>query len=97
MLIQPGPGDVSPIGHSAQAHMDLALSNFGIQEGGANMPDAMKEVFPGGNIKKNGYIYVSDAPGLGIDINETAAKKYPISNNAGNWTVRRRDGSIVTP
>ena len=92
-----GPGDVSPIGHSAQAHMDLALSNFGIQEGGANMPDAMKEVFPGGNIKKNGYIYVSDAPGLGIDINETAAKKYPISNNAGNWTVRRRDGSIVTP
>ena len=27
-----GPGDVSPVGHSAQAHMDLATWNFGIQE-----------------------------------------------------------------
>ena len=29
-----GPGDVSPVGHSAQAHMDLATWNFGLQEGG---------------------------------------------------------------
>ncbi len=27
-----GPGDVSPVGHAAQAHMDLAIWNFGIQE-----------------------------------------------------------------
>jgi mannonate dehydratase len=27
-----GPGDVSPVGHSAHAHIDLAAWNFGIQE-----------------------------------------------------------------
>jgi len=27
-----GPGDVSPVGHAANAHIDLAVWNFGIQE-----------------------------------------------------------------
>jgi len=27
-----GPGDVSPVGHAANAHLDLAVHNFGIQE-----------------------------------------------------------------
>jgi L-alanine-DL-glutamate epimerase-like enolase superfamily enzyme len=31
-----GPGDVSPVGHSAMAHMDLATWNFALQEGGGN-------------------------------------------------------------
>jgi len=46
---------------------------------------------------KNGYVYVNEVPGLGVDINETEAAKYPINNNAGNWTVRKRDGTIITP
>jgi mannonate dehydratase len=29
-----GPGDVSPVGHIAQLHVDLASYNFGIQEDG---------------------------------------------------------------
>ena len=29
-----GPGDVSPVGHAANLHLDLASYNFGIQEGG---------------------------------------------------------------
>ncbi len=27
-----GPGDVSPVGHMANFHLDLACYNFGIQE-----------------------------------------------------------------
>src|SRR5580698_4143154 len=27
-----GPGDVSPIGHAAMAHLDISITNFGIQE-----------------------------------------------------------------
>ena len=92
-----GPGDVSPVGHSAQAHMDLATWNFGVQEGGGVFSDFLRELFPGCCTKKNGYIYVNEAPGLGIDINEKMAAKYPITNNAGNWTVRKRDGTIVRP
>jgi mannonate dehydratase len=92
-----GPGDVSPIGHTAQAHMDLACWNFGLQEGGGVFSDLLREVFPGCATFKNGYIYVNEAPGLGIDINEKLAAKYPINNGAGNWTVRKRDGTIITP
>jgi len=92
-----GPGDVSPVGHAAQAHMDLACWNFGIQEGPGNFSDRIREVFPGSPTMKNGYVYVNEVPGLGVDINETEAAKYPITNSAGNWTVRKRDGTIITP
>ena len=30
-----GPGDVSPVAHAAQLHLDLATYNFGIHEGGS--------------------------------------------------------------
>ena len=92
-----GPGDVSPVGHSAQAHMDLANWSFGLQEGGGVFSDYLRELFPGCLTKENGYIIVNDNPGLGIDINEALAAKHPIDNNAGNWTVRRKDGSIIRP
>jgi len=92
-----GPGDVSPVGHAAQAHMDLACWNFGIQEGPGNFSDRIREVFPGSPTIKNGYVYVNEVPGLGVDINEKEAAKYPITNSAGNWTVRKRDGTIITP
>jgi mannonate dehydratase len=91
-----GPGDVSPVGHSAQAHMDLASWNFGLQEGG-RISDSLREVFPGGATWKKGYLYVNEAPGLGVDINEKLAAKYPIDNKAPGWTVRKRDGTIITP
>jgi mannonate dehydratase len=92
-----GPEDVSPIGHTAQAHMDLATWNFGLQEGGGRFSDTMREIFPGCATKENGYVFVNEAPGLGIDINENLAAKFPLDNSAGNWTVRKRDGTIISP
>ncbi len=91
-----GPGDVSPVGHAAQCHMDFALWNFGIQEA-VHFSEELLEVFPGSPYLKNGYMYVNEAPGIGVDINEKLAAKYPISNRAGNWTVRKRDGTIIRP
>nr|WKN37284.1 enolase C-terminal domain-like protein [Tunicatimonas sp. TK19036] len=91
-----GPGDVSPVGHAAQCHMDYSIWNFGIQEA-VHFSDEMLEVFPGSPYIENGYMYVSDAPGIGVDIDEKLAAKYPISNNAGNWAVRKRDGTIIRP
>jgi mannonate dehydratase len=41
-----GPGDVSPVGHAANVHLDLATPNFGIQEA-RNFTQAEQEVFPG--------------------------------------------------
>lgn len=92
-----GPGDTSPVGHAANAHIDLTVWNFGIQES-QHFSDLAKEVFPGTPEVKNGYMFVNEAPGLGIDINEELAKKYPPKKYNYNWTqVRTNDGTPVRP
>ncbi len=91
-----GPPDVSPVGHAAHAHIDFAIWNFGIQES-VSFNDAMLEVFPGSPTIKNGYMYVNEAPGLGVDIDEKAATRYPAHFKPGNWQVRKRDGTIIRP
>ena len=93
-----GPGDVSPIGHMAQVHLDLAITNFGIQEySGFN--DAAREIFPGVPEYKDGYIYANDGPGWGIEVNEKAAARYPFHRedklNGGWGVVRLPDGQII--
>lgn len=90
-----GPGDVSPIGHAAHAHIDLAVWNFGIQEASL-ISEQARAIFPGSPIMKNGYMYVNEAPGLGVDVNEKEAAKYPIGTKS-NWQVRKTDGTIIRP
>ena len=90
-----GPGDVSPVGHSAHAHIDLAVWNFGIQEA-VSFSDKMLEVFSGCPTMKDGYMSVNEVPGIGVDINEKEAAKYPIGTKS-NWIVRKKDGTVIRP
>ncbi|WP_035807099.1 enolase C-terminal domain-like protein [Lunatimonas lonarensis] len=90
-----GPGDVSPVGHAANAHIDFAVWNFGIQEA-ARITDVAREIFPGSPTMKDGYMYVNEVPGLGVDIDEKLAAKYPMHTRS-NWTVRKFDGTIIRP
>ncbi|WP_462317187.1 enolase C-terminal domain-like protein [Marinilabilia sp.] len=93
-----GPGDVSPVGHAANAHIDLAVWNFGIQER-KDFSEKIREIFPGTPEIKNGYMHINEAPGLGVEINEKLAAKYPLPNvQLNNWTqVRGNDGTIIRP
>ncbi len=92
-----GPGDVSPVGHAANVHLDYTVPNFGIQEW-AGISERLEQVFPGSPVYKNGFVYVSERPGLGVDINEAEAAKYPCSHNVTQWTqTRLPDGSAHTP
>jgi mannonate dehydratase len=92
-----GPGDVSPVGHAANAHLDLAIPNFGIQES-ISFRQATQDVFPGCPTMKNGYMYVNEAPGFGVDIDEELAKKFPLPQDPGYWRpVRRGDGTSIRP
>ncbi|WP_338868432.1 enolase C-terminal domain-like protein [Spirosoma sp. SC4-14] len=90
-----GPGDVSPVGHAAHAHIDLAVWNFGIQEAVA-FSEKTQAVFSGCPTMNKGYMSVNEVPGLGVDINEKEAAKYPISTKS-NWQVRKMDGTIIRP
>jgi mannonate dehydratase len=95
-----GPGDVSPIGHAANATLDVTCYNFGVQEySGFN--DRVQEVFHGCPVAKNGYVSPNDAPGWGIEVDEKAAAKYPYGTgernqfNGGWGEIRRPDGTII--
>ena len=87
-----GPSDDSPITHAANVHVDLAIPNFGVQEWVFHT-EQVQEVFPGGPRIQDGYLVVDEVPGLGVDLNERAAKKYPYRRRYLP-TVRRRDGSV---
>ena len=98
-----GPGDVSPMGHAANIALDLACYNFGVQEW-SPFGEATQEVFSGVPTMKDGYAYANEAPGWGIEVNETAAKKYPFGYgeqgerqrlNGGWGEVRKPDGTLI--
>ncbi len=76
------------------------VPNFGIHEGGVFPPET-RAVFPGCPETKEGDLYAHEAPGLGIDIDEKLAAKYPIRDDPPfdfNWgTTRRRDGTVIRP
>ncbi len=87
-----GPGDISPLAHAANVHLDLAIPNFGVQEWVAPWPE-LREVFAGGPSFADGYLTVTDTPGLGVEVDEGAAARYPYAR-AYLPTVRRADGSV---
>jgi mannonate dehydratase len=71
-----GATDISPVGLAAALHCDLALNNFGIQEYMPNQ-DIVREVFTPNYIYENGCLGLGDRPGIGVEIDEAAAEKYP--------------------
>lgn len=105
-----GPGDMSPLAHAANIHIDLASRNFGVQEWSGTEPpnfviqalkgprEALLDVFPGLPEFRNGYVYANDQPGLGVGLDEVEAAKYPCDASVTTWTQTRLiDGTLQTP
>ena len=92
-----GPGDTSPVGHAANLHLDVNTPNFGIQEW--YLPTELEyERFPGMPKVEDGYLYPNDRPGLGIEIDEKLAAKFPCQEIVEQWTqTRLPDGSPARP
>jgi mannonate dehydratase len=95
-----GPGDTSPVGHAASLALELSSYNFGIHEGYV-FPKETREVFPGCPEVRNGYLWATEAPGLGIDIDEKLAARFPYPQGDTfdhSWgETRRRDGTVIRP
>ena len=71
-----GATDLSPVCMAAALHFDLSVHNFGIQE---YMPHSAEtdKVFPHSYRFESGLMHPGEAPGLGVDIDESLAAKYP--------------------
>ncbi len=94
-----GPGDVSPIGHMAQMTLDIVSPNFGIQEY-SPFNERSQAIFHGCPEMKDGYLWVNEAPGWGIEVDEKEAAKSPFTPgrnglNGGWGEIRKPDGTVI--
>ncbi len=71
-----GATDMSPVCMAAALHFDLSVHNFGIQEYMHHSAETDK-VFPHSYSFEGGLMHPGEAPGLGIEINESLAAQYP--------------------
>jgi mannonate dehydratase len=71
-----GATDMSPVCIAAALHFDLSVHNFGIQEY-MRHADETEKVFPHAYTFADGMMYPGEKPGLGVDIDETLAARYP--------------------
>ena len=71
-----GATDLSPVCMAAALQFDLSVHNFGIQEYMRHTPET-DQVFPHSYKFEDGFMHPGEAPGLGVDINESLAAQYP--------------------
>jgi mannonate dehydratase len=71
-----GATDLSPVCMGAALHFDYWVPNFGIQEHMAHN-ELTEQVFSHAYQFNDGFFTPGEAPGHGVDIDETLAAKYP--------------------
>ena len=94
-MFETNPMTIKAFGNVNMHNEDILVSNWGII-----MSDVSLIKEDNTKIKlDDGYMYVNEAPGLGVDVNEELAAKYPLPDVQMNgWTqVRKNDGTIIRP
>jgi mannonate dehydratase len=87
-----GATDMSPVCMAASLQLGISVPNFGLQE---HMPHTAETdaVFPHAYRYADGYLHPGDEPGLGVDIDEELAARYPY-RPASLPVNRLRDGTV---
>lgn len=88
-----GPSDISPVAMAASVHLGFATHNIAIQEH-MGYPDVVAEVIRADYRLDGGYLHAGSLPGLGVEIDEDAAARFPYT--PGSLPIARlRDGSMT--
>ncbi|WP_246465063.1 enolase C-terminal domain-like protein [Ruania alkalisoli] len=93
------PGDTSPVGVAASVALDVTSPTFGIQEC-HEFDELTQEVFPGTIVPQQGWLAPNEAPGWGIDLDESLALRFPPNLSPfDSWAagVRSLDGGLLAP
>lgn len=90
-----------PIGGIATLHVDAAMPNFVVQEICSGVEPTFKERlwedwlgFPAMRMR-DGYFPLPEAPGLGIEVNESELEKLPFQGTRAMARVWHEDGSVA--
>ncbi len=84
---------LGPVSLAACVHLDIASALVGVQELPL-LPGAMPDVFPKQMEFEDGYLLAPQSPGLGVEIDEEAAKDHPF-RMMPLAEYRRDDGSVT--
>ena len=85
---------LGPVSTAACLHLDLATSNFGVQELPRQPGTILPEVFPVQVSFEDGHLLPPTSPGLGIDFNEEAALA-SYYQEGGSPRISRPDGTFT--
>ncbi len=83
----------SPVGHMTNLTLDLTQENFGIHEH-VGYPPLVQDIFQGCLEVRDGYAWINEKPGWGIEVDEALAAKHPVTDEHPN-EMRSPDGSII--
>ena len=87
---------LGPIANAVALHFDLSTPNFLIQEDMLTDVPWRWEVVQHSLTSEGGYWMPTDAPGLGIEVNEAAAARHPFQQEIIHaTTVRAHDGAVL--
>lgn len=85
---------LGPVSTAACLHLDLATSNFAVQECAREPGTVLPELFPVQIPFSDGHMLPPEKPGLGIEFDEQAVKNYPpVEGDCPRLT--RDDGSFT--
>ncbi len=85
---------LGPISSAACLQLNLATSNFGVQEQPRKPGTTITDIVPVQPEWEDGYLLPPTAPGLGIEFDREAAKKNPF-RMTDLPRLRRLDGSFT--
>ena len=83
----------SPVGHACNLTLDLTHENFGIHEH-FDYPPVVQDIFQGRVQIKDGYAWINEKPGWGMEVDEALAAKHPINDEHPN-EFRTPDGTVI--
>ncbi len=85
---------LGPISSAACLQLNLATSNFGVQEQPRKTGTVLTDVVPVQPVWEDGYLLAPTIPGIGVEFDREAAKKSPF-RQAELPQLRRLDGSFT--
>ena len=85
---------LGPISTAACLQLNLACSNFGVQEQPSRPGTVLTDVVPVQSEWEDGYLLPPTRPGLGIEFDREAAKRHPFEMRELPH-LRRPDGSVT--
>ncbi|MCZ6634964.1 MAG: mandelate racemase/muconate lactonizing enzyme family protein [bacterium] len=86
---------LNPLITAASLQLDTAIPNFITQEYTKRDEDPTFAVFKSAHKREGGYIPVSQAPGLGVELDDTLIEETPFAPLTKTDTPLREDGSVA--